>query len=79
MHSSEINAKRLLAKAFNVDEKNIPNNANINNYNHWDSLAHIRIVLRLEEIIERSLETKEIIEIIDLESIQRLLALEQKG
>ena len=75
MSKPKINSRSLLAEVFDVDEKTIPDNINIHNYNLWDSLAHMRIILIIEEEICRTLTTNEIIEIIDMESIQNLLTL----
>ena len=44
----------------------------MNNIIAWDSLNHIKIVMEIEERLNRNLETEEIIEIFDIESINKL-------
>ena len=50
----------------------IKDDANMYNLIEWDSLSHIKIVLEIEERLQRELNTEEIIEISDLESINKL-------
>ena len=39
----------------------------------WDSLAHMRIILGLEERLERQLTAEEVVEIATLKDIEQLL------
>jgi acyl carrier protein len=73
MSSVESDARALLAVVFGLDAVDIPADAGLESYSRWDSLAHMRIVLYLEEVIGRPLETEEILEVMDMDSIQQLL------
>ena len=67
-------AKLLLAAAFEVTPDEIPDNASIETYEPWDSLGHVKVIMRVEEVLGRALETEEVVSIFDLYSIAGLLA-----
>ncbi len=69
-------AKALLADAFGVKEKTIPDDAAIGAFERWDSLAHIRVILGLEEVLERQLQSQEVVSIMGLADIEQLIAAE---
>ena len=73
MNSAVHSAKVVLASVFDVEASDIPDDAGLESYSKWDSLAHMRIVLSLEEVLGRFLETEEILMIMDLQSIQKLM------
>ena len=62
----------ILALSLDLDVSEIRNNSDINNLPEWDSLSHIKIVLAIEEKLERDLTTEEIIDISDVNSINKL-------
>ena len=62
----------ILALSLDLDASEIQNNSDINNLPEWDSLSHIKIVLAIEEKLERNLTTEEIIDISDVNSINKL-------
>ena len=62
----------ILALSLDLDVSEIQNNSGINNLPEWDSLNHIKIVLAIEEKLERNLTTEEIIDISDVNSINKL-------
>lgn len=62
----------ILALSLDLDVSEIRNNSDINNLPEWDSLSHIKIVLAIEEKLERDLTTEEIIGISDVNSINKL-------
>jgi acyl carrier protein len=64
-------AKALLAEAANVST--VPDNARIGSFEPWDSLAHLRLILALEQHICRQLDPDEAIRIESLDDIARLL------
>jgi len=64
----------MLAKVFEIEPFEIPDDASIDNYERWDSLGHMQLAMMLEVHLGRSLESEEILSIIDLESLDRLLA-----
>ena len=73
MGAAKKDAKVLIAEVFEVDVADIPKDVGIGNYDRWDSLGHLRIVVYIEEFLGRSLDTEEILSIIDLKSIQELI------
>jgi len=64
--------KEVLSFCLDIDINEIKDDANMYNLIEWDSLSHIKIVLEIEERLQRDLNTEEIIEISDLESINKL-------
>mgnify|MGYP004009013449 FL=1 len=66
-------AKAFLADIFEVPIDNIPEDASLDTYDRWDSLGHMRIILHLEEIVGSTLNTEDMLNIIDLTNIQKLL------
>jgi acyl carrier protein len=66
-------AKKLLAEAIHADIAAIPDGARIGGFERWDSLAHLRLILALEEMIGRKLDPDEAVEIESLEDVATLL------
>ena len=52
-------ARALLADALGLPENDLPAEARIGSLEQWDSLAHARILLALEEHIGKMLDTEE--------------------
>jgi len=65
-------ARRLLATALQVDGGEIDGEAAIGRTERWDSLAHMRLMLGLEEHLGRTLTSEEMLSI---ESLGDLIAL----
>lgn len=66
-------ARVMLAESLGVSPAVVPDDASMETFDRWDSLAHMRIILALEAALVRPLETEEMLAVIDLESLQRLL------
>jgi acyl carrier protein len=66
-------AKVLLAQAVNCDAASIPDDVRIGGFEAWDSLAHLRLVLGIEQKIGRQLDADEAIRIESLQDIAALL------
>ncbi len=66
-------ARLLLAAAFNCAAAAIPDDVRIGGFEAWDSLAHLRLVLGIEQKIGRQLDADEAIRIESLEDIAALL------
>ena len=73
MTSSTI-AKALLADALSMPETELPPDIRIGAIDQWDSLAHARILLALEEKIGRQLDAAEAATIESLDDIAAALA-----
>jgi acyl carrier protein len=72
--SARHQAKTLLAEAANCDPATIPDDVRIGRFERWDSLAHLRLVLGIEERIGRELDPDEAVRIESLSDIAALLA-----
>ena len=70
---NSILAKSILAEAFNTPIEKITDDASVENIDDWDSLAHIQVVTRLEEILNRSLDVDELIETVNLRGIEMVI------
>ena len=66
-------AKKLLADAVNCDPSAVPGDVRIGNFERWDSLAHLRLVLAIEVEIGRRLDPDESVRIESLADIAALL------
>ena len=67
-------AKKLLAEAVNCESVMIPDDARIGTFERWDSLAHLRLVLAIEQQIGRQLDPDEAVRIESLADVAALLA-----
>ena len=68
------NARRLLAQAVNRSESDIPDDAMIDNFDAWDSLAHMRLLTALEEKLGKRLPPTMVVSIRCLKDIDAVLA-----
>ena len=66
-------ARLLLAEAVNCEAAALPDDARIGGFAAWDSLAHLRLVLGIEQKIGRQLDADEAIRIESLQDIAALL------
>jgi acyl carrier protein len=67
-------ARQLLADALALAEKDLPNDARIGAIERWDSLAHARILLAIEERIGKPLAPEDAAAVESLDDIARLLS-----
>jgi acyl carrier protein len=67
-------AKTLLAEAANCDAAAIPDDVRLGQFERWDSLAHLRLVLAIEGQIGRQLDPDETVTIETLADIAALLS-----
>ncbi|MGC1443886.1 MAG: acyl carrier protein [Xanthobacteraceae bacterium] len=66
-------AKALLAQAANCEAAAIPDDVRIGRFEAWDSLAHLRLVLGIEQRLGRQLDADEAIRIESLQDIAALI------
>jgi acyl carrier protein len=66
-------ARAMIAEAAGRSYESIPETAAVGNFPAWDSLAHMRLVLALEERLERQLSSEEVIGIQAAEDVAKLL------
>lgn len=67
------NVVTLLAEALGIDPTVVDVNVSLGQTREWDSLAHFRIVLALEEHLGRKLTPIEVVSIRDFESVSNLI------
>lgn len=68
-----VTARQLLAEAIDSDAAAIPENARVGQFERWDSLAHMRLLLALEQRIDRQLDADELAKIESLADVAALL------
>jgi hypothetical protein len=69
--------RKVLADALGLIETEVPSSASINTFEAWSSIGHMRLVQHIEAIINRKLETEEILQIVDLDGISGILMSER--
>jgi acyl carrier protein len=72
--STSQQARQLLAEAANCTVLSIPDDVRIGQFGAWDSLAHLRLIVRIEEVIGRQLDPDETVRIESLAEIAALIA-----
>ena len=70
-------ARRLLAEALALAEDKVPADARIGALEQWDSLAHTRMLLALEEHLGKPLDAEDAVRIESLSDIAA--AIEKRG
>jgi acyl carrier protein len=73
MTDGKSQARAMLADAIGSDPAQVPETARIGLFERWDSLAHLRLLLAIEQRIGRPLEPDEAVAIESLDDVARLL------
>jgi acyl carrier protein len=68
-----IRARKILGEILNLPPESIPTDASIESLPQWDSLNHMRLVLRLEEDIGRPINHEEMLAIVTVTAVADLL------
>ncbi len=68
-----INAKALLAGASQRQPHEIPDDASVTNFDGWDSLSHMRLIMAMEEKIGRELTPEAVVDIACLSDVAKYL------
>ena len=66
-------ARQLLADAIGIAASELPSDPRLGQFDRWDSLAHARILLALEERLGKPLDAEEAVAIAGLADIETLL------
>ena len=75
MRSNEENsARQILSNVLGVSVDLIKSDAGIGTLREWDSLAHLRLILFLEEMTGEKIETDVMLNIIDLKSLENYIS-----
>jgi acyl carrier protein len=69
----EDRARTLLADAIGADPAQVPPDARIGTFERWDSLAHLRLILAMEQQLGRQLDPDEAVAVESLADVARLL------
>ena len=67
-------ARTLLATALNVDETDVDGTTMIGVTQQWDSLAHMRLILALEDALGGELDMEAVVNISTLADVEQTLA-----
>ncbi len=67
-------AKAVIADALSIDLLQVTDDAGLATTAQWDSLAHFRLVLALEERLQRKLNPIEIVSLVDVAAVATLVA-----
>lgn len=67
-------AKRLLADALRIDPTRIGDEATMRDLPQWDSLAHMELIVLVEEHLGTTLNMDEILEMTTIPGLVRVLA-----
>ena len=69
--------KQVMARTFQVPAAEIPDDASIDLFPKWDSLAHLELMLALEMEFSVSISTDAMLDLLQLEAVENYLR--QKG
>jgi len=72
--SNAENARKLLAGALELPEQEVDSSTMIGVTQQWDSLAHMRLILALEEAVGSELEMEAVVNIANLSDVETTLA-----
>jgi len=70
---SRTSAVELLAEALHAEPEDVPADAALANTEGWDSLAHMRLIVALEERLGRVLDSEEVVRLTTLADVAALL------
>lgn len=76
MSSSIETARSVLAVALEIEPEAVAADASIDTTDRWDSIAHMRLILAIEQAIDRPLEPIEVAGVFSLKDIDGLLSRE---
>ena len=71
--STQANSKSVLADALGLAVADIDETTALYSTAEWNSLAHLRLILAIEEKLSKRLSPQEIVGLVDLKSVDRLL------
>ena len=71
--SASTAARRLLAEALAIAESALPENPRIGTIDQWDSLAHMRVLLAIEERLGKPLDAEVAVTIESLSDIAKAI------
>jgi acyl carrier protein len=69
-----VRSRALIAQAIGMSAETLPTDAALGSVEAWDSLGHMRLLLAIEEALQRELTTEEAAGVMSLADVERLLA-----
>jgi acyl carrier protein len=66
--------KNIMADVFLVDVNQIPDNVNQVNFEKWESVQHLMLIVNIESEFGVSFEPEEIVEMTSLELLEKFLS-----
>lgn len=61
--------KRIMSRVFSIDEGCIPENVSYGDFEKWDSIQHLNLVVELESFYKVNFDPEEIQTMINLDKI----------
>lgn len=65
--------RTLIAQALSIAPDKVSQDTSLTTTSAWDSLAHFRLVLALEEVLARKLSPPEILALTDVQAVAHIL------
>ncbi len=66
-------AKDILARALDIESEGIAADDDMNSLEKWDSLAHMRLILSLEEAYNIEVDADHIVDLVSVQAIGQYL------
>ena len=63
----------IVSKVIGISEKNININSKSSDFDKWDSLGHVNIIIEIEKKIEKKIKTSKMNELTSIKSILNYL------
>lgn len=64
----------IVAHVLGCDPENVKADDDMDSLQMWDSLAHMRLILRLEELYDREVDTDSIVDLVSVQAIGHYLS-----
>ena len=68
-----VDLRQILSEVFKVKKNDITIDSNVNNIKNWDSLAHVNLIISLENKLNIKLDAKTASRLISVREILKLL------
>jgi acyl carrier protein len=68
-----LDLKQILSETFKIKKEDITIDTDVNNTRKWDSLAHVNLIVNLEEKLNIKLDAKTASRLISVKEIVRLI------
>ena len=66
--------KKIMAKTFEIDINDISKNSSPSDFESWDSLRHLMLIVNLEEKFKIKFNDDELVSLIDFKSVCKFVS-----